>query len=262
MSGTTDLLAHRRTLGLMARQEMKQSYSRYRLGILWTLAEPFFMAILMWTVFRFLLGGDRGIGLDPFIVYLVTGMLPFQWLSQSIRKGPRILRRYGPMVASSPLPISAWPMRTVLVGAAEFTLALPVVLLLAVIFRAHLTWGVVLFPVAVLIQVILCQGCAQLGAALGFRLPDIDMITSLIVRALFWTSPILWAQRNFPEWVHPLLYLNPFHMILDFYRASIWPHEVLSTWQNYAMSGAVIAAIYISGAILLKRTVKDVRKLD
>jgi len=241
---------------------MKTSYGHYRLGILWTLAEPFAMAIFMWIVFSFILGGDRGIGLDPFIVYLITGMLPFQWLAISIRKGPKVFRRFGPTLSVSPLPISVWPMRSVLLGGAEFFLALPVVLLFMVVFGAELTWGVALFPVAIGLQFMLCLGFAKLGAALALRLPDIDRLTSLLTRAFFWMSPIIWAQRNFPEWLQPLVYLNPFHVILDFYRASVWPDESLSTWQHELTSVAMIVLIFVTGTVLLNRSVKDVRKID
>ena len=47
-------------------------------------------------------------------------------------------------------------------------------------------------------------------------------------------SPVLWSQRNFPDWITPYLYLNPFHGILDFYRAAFFP-DVLSHWTNYVI---------------------------
>lgn len=262
MSELQQLVARRGTLGLLARQDVKKSYGHYRLGMLWTLAEPFAMALMMYVVFRFILGSTRGIGLDPFIVYLITGMLPFQWLSQSIRKGPRVFRKYGNMLSFSPLPESVWPMRGVMVGGLEFSMSYPVVFALIFLFGAHITWGVVLLPVAFALQVILGVGAAMLGAALSLRLPDIERLTSVVVRMLFWTSPILWTSKNFPEWLQPWLYLNPFHMILDFYRATVWPTESLSGWENYAKSSIVIIVVFVAGKVLLDRRVRDVRKVN
>jgi ABC-2 type transport system permease protein len=246
----------------MARQDIKHSYRNYRLGLLWTLAEPFGLAIMMWAVFSFVLSGrEESIGLDPFIVYIITGLLPFQWLSQSIRKGPKVFRKYGGILVFSPLPVWIWPFRGVMTGGAEFLMSLPVVFALILLFDAPLTWGVLLLPVAVVLQIVLCTGAAILGAALALRLPDIERLTSIIVRMLFWTSPILWASRNFPEWLQPWLYLNPFQLILDLYRAAVWPDH-LGSWQDWLLSLAVIAAVFAAGALLLRARVQDVRRLD
>lgn len=262
MSEVVELVSRRRTLMLMTRQDIKHSYRNYRLGLLWTLAEPFGLAIMMWAVFSFVLSGREGrIGLDPFIVYIITGLLPFQWLSQAVRKGPKVFRKYGGMLVFSPLPVWVWPLRGVLAAGAEFVLSLPVVFALILMFGADITWGVLLLPVAVLLQIILGSGAAMLGAALSLRLPDVERMTAIIMRMLFWTSPILWASRNFPDWLQPWLYLNPLQLVLDLYRATVWPDEIGSL-RDCLMSLGVIAAIFIAGSVLLKARVRDVRSLS
>lgn len=253
MVGTvTRFTSRRKLLSLMVRQDLKIAYSRYRLGFVWALGEPFLMALLMWGVFTFIFAGGRGIGLQPFIVFLITGLYPFAWLSLSNRLGTKVFRRYGDVLETSPLPLVVWPLRVVLYGMVEFLLSIPVIFAFILIGRAGLTWGVVLFPVGMIMQFALCLGMAMLGAGLSLRWPDVEVFTQMVNRAFFWTSPILWAQKNFPEPLQPLLYLNPFHGVLDMYRASVWPDEVLNSWANYAVSGAVILAILGVGAWLLQ----------
>ena len=128
VSDVAALRRNRRTVGLMVRQDLKQLYRRYRLGFVWTLGEPFMLALLMWFVFTFIFAGGRGIGLQPFIVFLITGIYPFTWLSQTIRRSPRAFTRYGEVLQSSPLPVVTWPLRTVLVGMFEFLTSLPIIL--------------------------------------------------------------------------------------------------------------------------------------
>ena len=53
-----------------------------------------------------------------------------------------------------------------------------------------------------------------------------------------------------PESLQKWLYLNPFHGILDFYRAAVWP-DVLTSWVNYALSFGVILVIFIAGIVML-----------
>jgi ABC-2 type transport system permease protein len=151
-------------------------------------------------------------------------------------------------------------LRIVLVGLVEFLTSLPIILAFIVVAGASLTWGTALFPVAILLQLILCVGFAMFEAGLALRWPDIEVFSSILTRALFWGSPILWSQRNFPEWVQKWLYLNPFHGILDFYRAGVWP-EVLTSWVNYALSFGVILVIFIAGLVMLYGKGANLRRM-
>jgi ABC-2 type transport system permease protein len=250
ISDLASLPGRRRTIALMVRQDLKTLYRRYRLGFVWTLGEPFLLAMLMWAVFSFIFAGGRGIGLQPFIVFLITGIYPFTWLSQTIRKSPRAFMRFGDVLESSPLSPVTWPLRMVLVGMFEFITSIPIILVFIFAGGATLTWGTALFPVAMAMQFLLCLGFATFQAGLALRWPDIEVFATVMTRAFFWGSPILWSQKNFPEWMVPYLYLNPFHGVLDFYRAAVWP-EVLTSWTNYALSFGVILVILVAGFILL-----------
>lgn len=265
MSAITRLVGSRRTVALMVRQDIKLTYGQYRLGLIWTVADPLFQAVLMWVVLAFIFG-SRGVPQQPYIVYLVTGLLPLAWLSKSVNGGPRVLNKYQDELTYSPLPEVTWPLRLVLVGLADFVLALPVIVLLAVTFflftgQPSLTWGVLLFPVGMFLQVLLALGLAMTGAALAVGVPDIQRLTNLLNRCFFWLSPVLWSQRDFPDWLQNLLYLNPFHAILDCYRAAFWP-GVLSSWTSYATSLAVIAALLAAGTALFRVRIEEARRLS
>jgi ABC-2 type transport system permease protein len=159
------------------------------------------------------------------------------------------------------LPVVVWPLRPVLVGLVEFLTSLPIILAFIFVTGASLTWGTVLFPVGIAVQLLLCVGLAMFEAGLALRWPDIEVFSSLITRALFWGSPIIWSQKNFPEWLQKWLYLNPFHGILDMYRAAVWP-EVLTSPVNYAISFAVIMVIFIAGLVMLYGKGLGLRRLE
>lgn len=260
ISDLARLPGRRRTISQMVRQDLKFLYRRYRLGFIWTLGEPFMLAILMWVVFSFIFAGGRGIGLEPFIVFLITGIYPFTWLSQTIRRSPRAFIRFGDVLHTSPLPVITWPLRITLVGMFEFITSIPIILVFVFVGGATLTWGTALFPVAILLQFLLCLGFAMFEAGLALRWPDIEVFSSILTRAFFWGSPILWSQKNFPEWLVPWLYLNPFHGVLDFYRAAVWP-ELLTSWTNYLLSFGVIAVLFVLGLVMLYGRGLTIRRL-
>lgn len=258
MGTLTTLVKRRRLLALMARQDLKIRYDKFRFGLLWSVLEPLLMAAMMYVVFTYVI--DRGGGLDPFIVYLMTGLLPFQWLSSSIGQGPATFRKYGTLLTFSKIPVVTWPLRSVIVGFAEMIASLPVLIILMVALGTPLTSGIVLVPVGFVAQVLLCLGLAMVFASIGATLPDAQKLTGLLVRAFFWGSPILWFGKDFGE-LQKYLYLNPFYGILDMYRAAIWPEEVLSTPQNYLLSGSVILVIFVGGLVAINARTREIRQL-
>ncbi|MCH9816546.1 MAG: ABC transporter permease [Actinomycetia bacterium] len=250
------------------RQELKQTYGRYKLGLLWTMGEPFVQALFMWIVFAFIFGSTKGITLEPFIVYLVTGLVPLAWLSASVAKSTKAFRRYSKDAATSALPVVAWPLRVVLYGFADFLLALPVVVIFVISFylftgEPSVHWQLVYFPLGIFMQFFLCLGLAMILSAMALRLPDVERLTALLNRFFFWMSPVIWQTRNFPDviptWV---LYLNPFHGILDFYRAAFWPDDVLKGPGVYILTAAVIAVICVVGAMMLHARAGLIRRAD
>lgn len=258
------LIEHRRTIGLFTRQDLKSFYGRYKMGLLWTMADPFAQAMFMWFVFAFIFGSTRGITVDPFVLYLVTGLIPLAWLNGSTSGGTKVFRRNAVGVATSALPEIVWPLRIVLTGLADYVLALPVIVLFAVFFHIftglpELTWGLVFFPLGILLQFFLCMGLVLIGASLAVVFPDVDRLTGLLNRFFFWMSPVIWSQKNFPDWLQPWLYLNPFHGILDFYRAAFWP-ELLSEPRAYVLTTLVIAGIFATGLLMFRRRLARIRR--
>jgi ABC-2 type transport system permease protein len=165
------------------------------------------------------------------------------------------------MLGFSSLPMVVWPLRSVTVGMAELILSIPVIVTLTLAFGARPTWGVLLVPIGLFWQLLLCFGLATLGASLAVTFPDVEKLSALLIRIFFWSSPILWSQRNFPEWIQPWLYLNPFHGVLDMYRAAIWPDDVLAEPSAYLMSGTVILVILAAGMLKLHRSDTAIRRL-
>ncbi|MCB0917996.1 MAG: ABC transporter permease [Actinobacteria bacterium] len=260
MSTLTELARRRGLLGLMVRQDMKTEYGKYQFGILWTLAEPLLVSVLMFVVFHFIFQTTRGIEVQPFIVYLATGMIPFAWLSKSIGSGPKTFRRYGTMLTFSNLPMVTWPLRTVIQGLAEVLTSIPIIILLTVAFGAWFSWGVILVPIGLVAQVFLCLGLAMIFASLGAIFPDTEKLTVMLTRIFFWGSPILWQTKDFGA-LQDYLYINPFQGILDMYRAAIWPDEVLTDPVNYLVSGISITVIFAAGLLMMKTRTRQIQEL-
>jgi ABC-2 type transport system permease protein len=81
--------------------------------------------------------------------------------------------------------------------------------------------------------------------------PDVTRVVKIILRAMFYLSPILYSISNIPASVQPIAALNPLVGILGLYRIGWWPEEQTSVWA-LVTSLSVAAGFLIAGLITFK----------
>jgi ABC-2 type transport system permease protein len=217
------------------------------------------MAIVYWAVFTKLM--QRTIGEDPYIVFLLSAMLPWQWANGVLRSSMRALSKDAKLVRSTSLPREIWVLRTVGAKFAEFVFALPVLIAFGVALGADISWRVVFVPLAVLIQAVLLTGAGLILAPLATLYGDVQKLMRIVMRLLFYFSPILYGlhdvQQKFKASIGGVsvadvyAFINPFVGIFDLYRASYFPDQ-WAGWWAVAFS-AVVAVITLAVGILVFR---------
>lgn len=252
--------ASRRVLSLLVSRDLKVKYASSVLGYVWTILEPLMMAIVYWAVFTKLM--KRTIGEDPYIVFLLSAMLPWQWANGVLRGSMRALSKDAKLVRSTSLPREIWILRTVGAKFAEFVFAIPVLLAFGFALDAHLTWHVVFVPVAVLIQAVLLTGAGLMLAPLSTLYGDVQKLMRIVMRLLFYFSPILYGlhdvQQKFKASIGGVSvadiysFINPFVGIFDLYRAAYFPDQ-FGGWWSVAFSAVVAVVMLVAGALVFRR---------
>ncbi len=237
---------------MLVLRDLQKQYTKFRLGYLWTLLEPLGMSIVLWFVFSVLLGA-RALGLQPYLLFLSIAILPWWWFTKGVAASTRVFRRTGGQLRISLLPTEIWVLRVLLVSMIEFLFSLPVILVAMIVTR---TWPgpyIVLFPVAVALQFVLMYGLSLLISAGSVVIPDLARIVRIVLRAMFYLSPVLYSISNIPESVQGLAALNPLVGIFGLYRIGFWPEEV-ETLTGYGISIGISLAILVIGIVVFRRT--------
>jgi ABC-2 type transport system permease protein len=253
-NGVREIWRHRQVLRMLVLRDLQRKYTRFRLGYLWTLLEPLGMSIVLWFVFNVLLGA-RGLGLQPYLLFLSVAILPWWWFAQGVGSMTKIFRR--PVTASavrlSLLPTQIWVLRVVLASMIEFILSLPVILI-GVALTGFLPGPLIIFfPIAIIVQFILMYGLGLLIAAGSAVFPDLARLVRIVLRAMFYLSPVLYSISNIPASVQSIASLNPLVGVLGLYRIGWWPEEMPSI-SDYAISLGLCLVIFILGIIVFRRS--------
>jgi ABC-2 type transport system permease protein len=134
----------------------------------------------------------------------------------------------------------------------EFILSLPVILVAMALTR---TWPgpmVVLFPVGIALQFVLMYGLGLLIASWAVVIPDLARIVRIVMRAMFYLTPVLYSISNIPLAIRPYAALNPLVAPLGLYRIGWWPDEHES-WMHFGVSLALCLIIFAAGYVAFRR---------
>ena len=191
-------------------------------------------------------------------LFLLAGLLPWMWFNGAVGDATRAFIKDAKLVRSTRIPHTVWVTRIVLAKGIEFLASLPVIVVFAIIFGATLTWGVLWLPLAVLMQTVLTVGLALMIAPLVVFFRDLERAVKLILRFLFYGSPIIYGLSDLPNGLELWASFNPLAGIISLYRASFFPEQVDAT---AVLIAAAMSLLFLGAGILVfRRMVRSVLK--
>ncbi|SEC53676.1 ABC-2 type transport system permease protein [Paramicrobacterium humi] len=250
---------YRSALWLLTKRDLRVRYSTSALGYLWSIIDPLIMAGIYWFVFTQVF--DRGagkIGEQPYIVFLLAGLLPWMWFNGAVSDSTRAFLREAKLVRSTSIPRTIWVNRLVLSKGIEFIAAIPVLALFAIVYHAPVNGYALLFPVGILLQAVLTTAVGLIVAPAVVFFRDLERATKLLLRFLFYASPIVYGITNLPDSIRTIASFNPLAGVMSLYRAAFFPAQL--DWFAVGASALVSLVLLGIGIALFQRSERSVLK--
>jgi ABC-2 type transport system permease protein len=249
----------RRILGLLVGRDLKVRYAGSALGYVWTVLDPLAMSLVYWFLFTKIM--TRQVGFPPYILFLVSGQLAFGWIQNAINGSVGALRSEAQFVRSSNVPRELWILRVVLSKGLEYIFSLPVLALFALGYSKAPTKDIVLLPLAMVMTVVLCMGVGMILAPSAVLLRDLKSIIRIVMRLLFFLSPVLYSLHDVHRKLHSyagIVSWNPVSGIMSLYRAAFFPQEL--NWVDVERSAIIIVIIFAIGVWAFNRLERPMLK--
>src|SRR3954470_14729455 len=96
------LWQRRRAVRLLVARDLKVRYASSALGYLWSILEPLLLAGIYWFIFTQVF--TRTVGAEPYIVFLLAGLLPWTWFNGAVTDAARALHTEAKLVRSTNVP--------------------------------------------------------------------------------------------------------------------------------------------------------------
>jgi ABC-2 type transport system permease protein len=233
-SGVGALWSHRNALRILVKRDLAVKYQQSVLGYFWSLIEPLGMGAIYWFVFGVLYAGDTGKHLgdaaESYPLFLITGIFAWMWASSALSEATNALTGQARLITTMNLPRQVFPIGRVTGRFAEYAAGLPILVAIAAVYaghgKIHPGWSLLALPLAVAVQAVLLIGLSLLLSAFNVLMRDIERFMRLIIRVLFYATPIIYPlslvrDSSMPRWVKIVYELNPLVGIFQL-QHSIW----------------------------------------
>ena len=247
---------YRNALWLLSKRDLRVRYSTSALGYLWSILDPLLMAAIYYFVFTQVF--NRNVGETPYIVFLLTALLPWTWFNGTVSDSTRVYLVESKLIRSTKIPRTIWVASLVLSKGIEFVASIPVLVFFAVATGTQVHWEAFYFLLAIVLQAVLTLGVGLIVAPLVVFFRDLGRAVKLMLRFLFYASPIIYGVTDLPPSLHVLAAFNPLSGILSLYRSAFFPTQFDAF--TVAVGAAMSLVLLGIGIIVFRRTERAVLK--
>lgn len=211
-----DIIKNRRLLFNLALRDFRIRYARNHLGLAWAVLEPLAILLIMMIVFTYL--RNRTTPEYPFIVYLLSGLMGYDFFSKSLGQATSSIKSYSFMIELIHIRKDFIPLVSILTSFFTHLIVLVTAIIVLILNGVTFSWFWLQLPYYMFATWLFLLGVTWTTSALVVYARDIQHVIPIVMRALFFLTPLFWNISMFPEKYHNYFKLNPLFYLVEGYR--------------------------------------------
>ena len=223
-----DHIDYRKQIFKLAGSDLRRTYRASALGWSWAIIKPLVTIFVYW--FAFAIGLRRGGDIEgyPFVLWLISGIVPWFYMSEMLTLGTECMH----------------------------LILMMITILIFVITGNELTIYLVQLPFYMLCNFLFFTGWAMFAAPIAAISTDFSNLVKSFVTAVFWLSGVLFQVDTMHKGLaHKFLMLNPVTFLCNGYRNCFIYHTWFFDQPKRLLYFAVwLVVIYALGIWSYRRT--------
>ncbi len=211
-------------------KDLRVRYKRSVLGFLWFLLKPVFSMVVYTVVFTRII--RFGGAIENFSLFLLTGLLPWNFFSSSLAASTRTLLDNHRLIRSVYFPRAALPVAAVIANGVHMLLALGVLQLLLWLWGHAPSLPLIAALPAVLMLCCLTSGLALALSVWNVYYRDVSQFLEVVLLAWFYASPVIYplGMGMLPPRVEHIIRFNPLSGILEILHSAMYSGTWPEAW--------------------------------
>jgi lipopolysaccharide transport system permease protein len=215
-----EIWAYRFALWNLILKDFRIRYRNMSLGMIWSILNPLVMLGVLVVVFSYIRLTSRPE--DHFAVFLLLGMIPFNFFSMTLPPSTTCILDNAALVKKVIFPRHILPVSVVLAQIIHVAIQLSLLAIFLAFSRVapNPAWGWI--PVLLGVELGVVLGCALILSALNVYYRDMLYLVQSGLTILFWFTPIFYplsiVKTSLNPWVYQIYLLNPLAGIIDSFR--------------------------------------------
>jgi lipopolysaccharide transport system permease protein len=239
---------------LVAR-DVRGRYVGSALGAFWSVAHPLLQLVTYTFVFATVLKvrvTDAG-GTDvPFVLYLACGLFPWLAIQEAVTRSATCLVDNPTLVKRVVFPVEVLPVELACSALVHQLIATVVLLAMMAVFGFPPRPSLLAFPLLLVAELAIAVGLGWLVAALHVYFRDTAQALGVLMPIWFYLTPIIYPAHLVPEFLRPVLALNPLTPLVAAHR-DVLLYGVVPTGPGAAWLLIASVGVFAAGAFVFLR---------
>jgi len=214
-----DHVTYKQQIFKLAKADLVKTYRGAALGWAWAIIKPAVTIFVYWFSFEIGLRAGKDVNGFPFFLWLISGVIPWFYMSDMLTAGTDTIRKYSYLVTKMKFPVSTIPT---FVSISKFIVHLILMAIMIVIFICMgypPTVYILQLPIYMILMFIFFTIWSLFASLLSSMSKDFGNLVKSMVTAVFWLSGILWNPDTIKiGWIKKILMINPVTFLSNGFR--------------------------------------------
>jgi lipopolysaccharide transport system permease protein len=196
-------------------RDLRVRYQGTILSYVWWIARPLALGLVLY----FALSRVLRLDVPNYGIFLMAALFPWFWFSGSVQQSVNSFIANGGLLKKVRFPRLILPLSAVFYNTVQFLFSLPVLILLILVsgLDVRVIWlaGV---PILLVLQLLILIGLAMFVSSVNVFFRDLGPFMDVVMRVMFYGTPIIYPLDRVPDRFKPLVLLNPLAPVIEGWR--------------------------------------------
>lgn len=237
----------------LTKRDFEAQYKSTYLGVLWGFIHPLTYILVLLIVFTIGLRSNPGKDI-PFVIYLISGMIPWQFFSGTLNSLTNVIRSHSFLVRKGDLSLSILHVAKILSSLITLLVLIAICMIICAVYGYPPGFHSLQIIYYMLAMCLLLLGLGWITSATSIFVEDVTNVVNVVIQFGFWFTPIIWNLKIIPKKYLWIAKLNPACYLITGFRDSlvygtpVWvkPMETLYFW-------GLTILVLLAGVIIFRR---------